>query len=77
MSSEVPAAVPSVSQSSWPLVASNALNRTWPLLKVVNRLGPEPMRPAKMSLSSRVPAAVPSVTHSSWPLLASNAVNRT
>ena len=66
----VPAAVPSVIQTSMPVVGVNASNNTRPSPVALNALGEEPVAPGTMSRTSEVPAAVPSVIHSSAPAAA-------
>ena len=62
---KVLAAVPSVTQSSKPVVPLLAAKSTLPLPTEANSEGFEPASPGLMSCSRDVPAAVPSVTQSS------------
>ena len=75
-SSEVPSAVPSVIQSSWPLVPSLAENRARPSPSGAMDDGKLAADPGLMSRSRPVPPAVPSVTQISSPFTPSLAVNR-
>ncbi len=65
-----PALVPSVDQSSMPLVPSLAAKYKRPLT-LVSELGSEPVKPGSKSRTWTVPALVPSLFHNSEPLLPS------
>jgi hypothetical protein len=71
-SREVPAAVPSVTQSVRPRVISVATKRRR-LPRGMKLLGLAPWRPGTISRISVVPAGVPSVRQSSAPLTPSSA----
>ena len=60
----VPALVPSVRQSSFPVLPSLALKYSAPFA-TVSAPGFEPSLPGSRSLKSVVPAVVPSLRHSS------------
>jgi hypothetical protein len=62
----VPAAVPSLTQSSWPCTPSCAVNRSRPC-QLRRSYGSEDAEPGRMSFTSTVPAEVPSLFHSSVP----------
>src|SRR5689334_14221460 len=64
----VPAAVPSLRQSSAPLVPSLATNISTPS-KLATTVGDEEEADGQMSCTRNVPAAVPSDRHSSWPFV--------
>ena len=68
----VPAVVPSVFHSSFPVATSEARIKRTPLRMNKGR-GDELAEPALISLTRTVPAAVPSVFHSSAPKVASAA----
>ena len=74
----VPASVPSVAHSSWPLVPSFAEKYILSLKMVQKSTLANPLKaplpdPGHMSLTMAVPASVPSVAHSSLPLVPSSA----
>ena len=69
----VPAAVPSLFQSSRPLVPSLAAKNSVPLT-LVRELGEELLLPLTISFTNTVPSAVPSLFQSSRPFVPSSAV---
>ena len=71
--STVPAAVPSLFQSSVPFVRSDALKYSVPLT-FVRYEGYEEPEPVTMSFTSTVPAAVPLLFHNSVPFVGSDAL---
>ena len=66
----VPASVPSLFQSSFPLTPSLAPKYNAPEKKKRSS-GPEPLEPGQMSLTMTVPASVPSLFQSSPPFVPS------
>ena len=71
LTSEVPAAVPSVTHSSYPLVGSKAENSALPFPVDTRELMKElPDASGLMSFNSMVEAKVPLVTQSSFPVAA-------
>ncbi len=62
----VPAAVPSLTQGSFPFTPSLAEKYNFPLYAIISSIPGEPV-PAMISFTSTVPAAVPSLFHNSVP----------
>ena len=75
VSNEVPAEVPSVTQSSLPCVPLSALNSSRPPNAVIAVIYELPAAPGLMSFNRDVPVALPSVTQSSEPSAEVRAVN--
>ena len=65
----VPSGVPSLLQSSWPVISSVARKNKIPFA-AVRSCGTELSLPGLMSFTSLVPVAVPSLLQSSHPVLA-------